>query len=99
LSEPMAATNLAGLVATIQNRGVPVFTYPLVVQLVRIRQPIGAFQFGVTGPPGVYAILSSSDLAIWSELGFANNRLGSVVFTDVTAHLTSQKFYRARATD
>jgi formylglycine-generating enzyme required for sulfatase activity len=72
-----------------------VFPYPLTVQLIRLRQPIGAFQFAITGPPGVYAVLSSTDLGVWSELSTVTNRLGSIVFTDVTAHLSPQKFYRA----
>jgi formylglycine-generating enzyme required for sulfatase activity len=95
LPEPLAATNLAGDVATLRNQGVEVFTYPLTVELIRLRQPIGAFQFALTGPPGVYAVLGSPDLAVWSELGAVSNSLGAIVFTDVTAHLSRQKFYRA----
>jgi hypothetical protein len=72
-----------------------VFTYPLTVQLVRVRQPLGAFQFAITGPPGAYTILGSTDLAGWSVVGAVDNPLGAVVFTDVTAHLSPQKFYRA----
>jgi hypothetical protein len=96
LSEPQAATNLAGTVATLQGLGVTVFTYPLGVQLVRPRQPIGAFQFGILGPPGVYTVLSSTNLADWSELGFTTNRLGAINFTDVTANQSPIKFYRVR---
>jgi hypothetical protein len=65
------------------------------VQLIRVRQPPGAFQFVITGPPADYAILGSGDLAAWSELGTVTNRLGNVVFTDVMAHLSPRKFYRA----
>ena len=100
LSEPLAgSTNLVvnfETIATLRDQGVSVFTYPLAVQLIRIRQPIGAFQFAIIGPPGVYAILGSPDLAVWSEVGFTTNTLGAIVFTDVTAHLSPQKFYRAR---
>jgi hypothetical protein len=96
LSE-LTATNLAGDVAFLRNARVSVFTYPLTVQLIRLRQPPGAFQFAVIGPPGVYAILGSTDLAIWSELGTVTNPLGSIVFTDVEAHLSPQKFYRAHS--
>ena len=96
LSEPLAATNLAGTVASLVNQGVSVFTYPLTIRLIRLRQPIGAFQFAITGPPGVYTILGSPDLANWSELGSVINSLGAVVFTDGTAHLSPQKFYRAQ---
>ncbi len=35
------------------------------------------------------------DLVAWSDLGFATNKLGAIVFTDVTAHLSPRKFYRA----
>ena len=94
LPETLAATNLAGDVAALQSQGVAVFTYPRTVRLIRLRQPIGAFQFAVTGPPGAYAILGSTDLAGWSVVGTVDNPLGAIVFTDVTAHLSPQKFYR-----
>ena len=94
LPETLAATNLAGDVAALQSQGVSVFTYPRTVRLIRLRQPIGAFQFAVTGPPGAYAILDSTDLAGWSVVGTVDNPLGAIVFTDVTAHLSPQKFYR-----
>jgi formylglycine-generating enzyme required for sulfatase activity len=96
VSELLAATNLAETIAFMQSQGVSVFTYPLTIQLIRLRQPIGAFQFAITGPPGVYTILGSTDLAAWSGLGVTSNGLGRIVFTDVTAHLTPQKFYRAQ---
>jgi len=85
LSEPLAATNLADTVTSLQNQGVSIFTYPLTVQLFRIRQPIGAFQFAINGPPGVYTVLGSTNLAGWSELSIVTNNLGNVVFTDGTA--------------
>jgi hypothetical protein len=89
------ATNLAAEVATLQSQGVSVFTYPLAVQLVRPRPLTGAFQFGLTGPPGVYAILGSADLTAWSQAGIATNTLGSISFVDVTSHLYQRRFYRA----
>jgi len=102
LSEPLAAStnlnvNLTGGVAALRDQGISVFTYPLTVQLIRLQQPIGAFQFALTGPPGVYSVLGSPDLVAWSLLGAVNNSLGAVVFTDGTAHLSPQKFYRARS--
>ena len=99
LSEPLAgSTNLAvnfGTVASLRDQGIDVFTYPLAVQLVRPRTLAGAFQFGITGPPGVYAVLESTNLAAWSTLGIVTNDLGSISFTDVTAPFSPQKFYRA----
>jgi hypothetical protein len=93
----LAATNLRDELQVIRNLGVSVFTYPLTVQLVQPR-PLGeAFQIGITGPPGDYTVFSSTDLVNWSELGFATNQLGAINFTDVTAHLSPQKFYRASA--
>src|SRR6185503_21128116 len=87
LAEPLAASNLAATVTALQNQGIPVFTYPLTVQLTFPReQPIGAFRFGITGPPGVYTVYSSTNLADWGVLGSTPNPLGSVVFTDVEAH-------------
>jgi formylglycine-generating enzyme required for sulfatase activity len=63
--------------------------------MVQPRTEAGAFQAGVTGPPGVYAIFSSTDLAAWNALGAVTNSLGSINFTDETAPLSQQKFYRA----
>ncbi len=94
LSEPLAATTLAGDVAALRNRGVSVFTYPLAVQLVRPQMVSGAFRIGVTGPPGIYTILESTGLTAWSFLGMVNNTLGNINFTDVTANASSRKFYR-----
>jgi 4-oxalocrotonate tautomerase len=76
--------------------GVAVFTYPLTVQLIQLRQPLGAFQFAIIGPSGTYTVLGSTDLVARSELGVATNSLGAVIFTDVAARLSPRKFYRAR---
>jgi len=95
VSEPMAAGKLAVLVASLRNQGASVFTYPLTIQLVRLLQLAGAFEFGITGPPGVYTILQSEELWAWSVLGVKTNSLGSINFTDTTAHLSTRKFYRA----
>jgi hypothetical protein len=94
LSEAEVA-NVTNAVSVLQSQGVSVFTYPLTVQLLRPRLLAGAFQFGITGPPGVYSILGSSDLRTWNELGTASNRLGSVSFVDATAQLFPRRFYRA----
>ncbi len=94
LSEPLAATNLADTVASLQSQGVSVFTYPLTVQLVRPLMLVGSFKFGITGPPGVYTVLGSTNLTAWSVVGVAANPLGSVNFHDVTTNALPQKFYR-----
>ena len=73
------------------------FTYPLAVSLVSPHRAVaGAFEFTLTGPPGVYTVFGSTDLAAWSELGATTNTVGSIVFTDGTADLSTRKFYRAR---
>jgi Leucine-rich repeat (LRR) protein len=95
LSEAEVA-NVANAVAVLQTQGVAVFTYPMRLQLVRPRALTGAFQFGITGPPGDYSILGSSDLKVWSEVGIASNTIGSVSFIDATSHLFPRRFYRAR---
>jgi len=96
ISEPMAAGRLAGLVASFRNEGVAVFTFPLDLRLVLPGRTLaGAFEFTLTGPPGVYAVLVSSDLAAWNQFGAVTNELGSAVFTDATA--SPQNFYRARS--
>lgn len=70
-------------------------TGPLTVQLAfPQQQPIGAFRFGITGPPGVYTVYSSSNLTTWDAVNFVDNPLGSIFFTDIAAHLSPQKFYR-----
>ena len=93
LSEPMAAT-LSNLVASLKSSGVNVFTYPLDVQLIRIREPIGAFQFAVSGPPSTYTVLASTNLANWDPIGSVSNPLGKIVFTDEMSHNFPQRFYR-----
>jgi hypothetical protein len=92
----MAAGRLAATVASLRNQGVSVFTFPLTLQLASPgRTQAGAFEFTLTGPPGLYAVLVSSDLAAWNEFGAVTNELGSAVFTD--AILSPRRFYRARA--
>jgi len=54
----------------------------------------GVFEFTITGPPGVYAVLASTNLVTWSEIGAVTNRFGSIGFLDSVGH--SLRFYRAR---
>ena len=49
---------------------------------------------GITGPPGVYSVLNSTNLTTWSVMGVVSNPLGSVNFHDVTTKVLPQKFYR-----
>jgi len=96
LPEPLAATNLAGDVAGLRQQGASVFTYPLTPQLLspqRIGE--GDFAFAVTGPPGIYTVLGSTNLADWSPVGTSTNIIGRTNFTDVEASVSPQKFYRA----
>jgi formylglycine-generating enzyme required for sulfatase activity len=95
LSQPIATVNLAGLVASLQTRHVDVHIYPPLPSLLSPHRPTpGTFSFTLTGPPGVYAILRSSNLTTWNDAGVVSNQLGSVTFTD-TNSLIAQKFYRA----
>jgi hypothetical protein len=94
LSEPLAATGMASVVFSFQNQGIPVFIYPLAVQLVQPLMLAGSFKFGITGPPGVYSVFGSTNLATWSAVGVTTNPLGSVIFHDVTTNVLPQKFYR-----
>src|SRR5262249_21296524 len=95
LPEPLAATNLASAVDFLRNRGVSVFTYPLMARLVQPKAPAGAFEFRIVGPPGTYSVLGSTNVAAWDVLGTVTNALGSVNFTDVTASSSQLKFYTA----
>jgi len=97
LSEPLAATNLAGTVSVLLEQGVSVFVYPLAGHLLSPGRTVaGAFEFTITGPPGVYSVFGSADLSTWNELGATTNTLGSIVFTDAARPLSLLKFYRAR---
>ena len=96
LSAPLAANNLPATVTVLRNAGIGVFTYPLTVQLFpTLQSPVGTFQFSITGPPGDYAVLSSTNLADWNLLGPTRIPLGSNVITDTTAQFSPRKFYRA----
>ena len=95
LSEPLAATGIASVVDSLRNQGVSVFTYPLTAQLVRPLMLIGAFKFGITGPPGVYTVLGSTNLTAWSAVGVATNPLGSVNFHDVDRPMLRRKSFTA----
>jgi hypothetical protein len=99
LSQQLAgSTNLSinlTTIATLQNQGISVFTYPLTVQLVGLQLSAAAFQFEITGPPGIYAIASSTNLTQFNKLAVVTNTLGAVVFTDTTANLSPLKFYNA----
>ncbi len=96
LPEPLATRNLAAMVTDLQNEGIPVFTYPLDIKLTKLIKADGAFRFGITGPPGFYRVLSSTNLATWSALDIVNNPLGSILFLDAATNLPPQKFYRAQ---
>ena len=91
------ATQVPGVIVTLENQGVPVFKYPLTVQLKKqIRLEGGTFRFAITGPPGNYTVFSSTNLVDWTELGTSINPLGSIFITDTFARFSSQKFYRVQ---
>ena len=79
----------------LRNQGVSVFTYPLTVQLGPAAVADWRVSIRITGPPGVYTVLSSTNLTAWSAVGVATNPLGSVIFHGCNRHLSPQKFYRA----
>src|SRR5262249_12723429 len=95
LSETLAATGLTSAVNLLRNQGVSVFTYPVAAQLVRLVPLVGAFQFGIAGPPGNYSIFVSTNLAQWNVLGTVSNPLGGINFVDVTSNAAPRKFYSA----
>jgi len=97
LSDVAATNQLPDLVASLRSGDIPVFTYPLTIQIVKPLPLIGAFKLGITGPPGVYTVLGSTDLATWFEVGFASNAFGGVNFVDIHANQFERKFYRVQA--
>jgi hypothetical protein len=94
LSEPLAASNLAGTVTALRDQGVFVFLYPLAIELTAPRLTANAFEFALTGPPGVYLVLVSTNLGAWSELGAVTNQFGTAVVGDVQSNPSARKFYR-----
>jgi len=97
ISEPMAATNLAALVTSLQNQGVSVHRYPLAANLSPAAQPVlGNVNITLNGPPGIYTVLGSTNLISWSVSGSLTNNLGSAVFTDLDTNRPPRKFYRAQ---
>jgi formylglycine-generating enzyme required for sulfatase activity len=97
LPEPLAATGVPGDVAALRDRGVSIYTYPLTIQLSPPEQRgDGAIELTLSGPPGDYTLLSSTELPLWSELRAVTNELGSVLFTDASSNLPPRRFYRAR---
>ena len=97
LPEALALTRLVGLVTSLPDQGVSVFTYPLVVSLLKPNRTLegNAIEFLLVGPPGIYTIIASTNLAAWSVLGTTINELGSFLFTDADANFSPQKFYQA----
>jgi internalin A len=94
LPEPLLAVVLADPFENLND--VDVFTYPLAPRLIAPRLPgDGSFQFAVIGPPGVYAIFASTDLAVWNKLATLTNQVGTIRFTDPSPRLAPQKFFRA----
>lgn len=94
LSEPLAMS-LSNTVASLENQGVSVFTYPPDLQLLRPRPLTGAVQFGITGPPGTYVVLGSTNLLDWTQAGVVANPLGAASFVDTNAHSFPWRYYRA----
>jgi len=90
LSESLAAS-LATFLKPL--RGVSIVTYPLTVQLVRPKVLAGTSEFTILGPPGIYIVLGSTNLAQWNVLDTVTNELGSINFMDPTAYLSPFKFY------
>jgi Leucine-rich repeat (LRR) protein len=99
VSEPIADGNLAGEAASLKIQNVSVLTFPLTPQLIAPQQTdTGLFEFVLTGPPGTYSILASSDLVSWTDLVNVTNEIGFARIVDDDSILIPQRFYRARAT-
>ena len=93
LPEPLEIP-LAETIATLQSEGVVVFTYPLAIEMALPREITDGFNINVSGPPGVYKLQASDDLATWNEIGTATNTIGAARFDD-TSPPSTQRFYRA----
>src|SRR4030095_897107 len=92
---PFVPSSFLGTIAALKTPNGHHEHYPLTIQLLRPRQLTGAFEFGISEPPGVYTVLGSSDLANWQQVGIASNGIGGGSFVDVRSQLSSQRFYQA----
>jgi formylglycine-generating enzyme required for sulfatase activity len=96
LSDSLAATGLSGTVATLRGQGVSIFTFPIDFRL-RPRLGLGgALELTLEGPPGIYSVLDSTNLAIWKSVAAITNQLGSIVFQGDAAEGSPQRFFRAQ---
>jgi Leucine-rich repeat (LRR) protein len=78
--------------------GTTVYRYPLTPRVTSPRRSNArGFEFTVTGPPGVYKILSATEVGSWSELARLTNELGYAVFADRAASNFAHRFFQAAA--
>lgn len=81
------------------NQGLWEITFPPVLPTVTLStpsiQPGNAFQFTITGTPGLtYEILASSNLVNWVTVSNVVPSTSQFQFTDATASSSSGRFYR-----
>ena len=96
LSDSLASSTLSADVTRLRGQGVSIFTYPVAIQLGSPRETSPAvFEFTISGPPGHYVIVTSTDLITWNAVGMTTNALGDASYSDEQAGSPLQRFYRA----
>lgn len=93
LSDTLATNGMATVVDSYRKQGIGVYTYPLAVQLLSPIESHGTFDIGISGPPGIYSVLDSTNLITWDTVGIATNTFGSANLN--AASLSVPTFFRA----
>jgi hypothetical protein len=96
LPEILANGNLSNLVSELRAQSVTIHVYADSASLHGGRlAPNGAFSFSLSGPPGTYEVLASTNADHWFVTGRLANRTGSVAFTNFAASGFRQLFQSA----
>jgi hypothetical protein len=95
--EPLSAN--APLVQYLQSQGITILPYPLALRLAIEPQTAVGNLLALTGPPGLYAVLQSSDLHSWSEVTVVTNDWGSAQWILAPNSPLDHSFYRARGAE
>jgi hypothetical protein len=92
VAREFASTNADPLLASFQGATLRLFDWRLADPALLVQ----GFQFTLHGPPGVYAIDRSTNLASWLQIDTVTNSNNSVPYLDTGSHTQEHSFYRAR---
>ena len=96
LPEPLADGSLAAWVSQLRAQGVTVHPYAIDVTLRDWRRDSGgSFSFQLSGPPGIYQVLASTNFNSSFVAGRLTNQTGYATFTNVAANGFLQLYHWA----